>query len=382
MLHFREAGELSDGSESGNDASQDVVDQVYGSLNSDGAGSLPSSDGGAGGFGGGADAGGGSPFGGGAGGFGGGAGGGSPFGGAGGPSSLPETGEVAIGESGSYVIRDDEGSWYLSEDDVIGDDDTSLSNPNPDAGSAGSGGNPFGGNPFEYNPAEDMSDSGTPAGNTFPVGEVPEGLSNEELAVSSEVADGEGAPTEDSGSFGGNPMESNSSYQWDFDFAGSDSIVEGSPLGDFAGPELVDGTLVFDEIDFEIPLMDEEGNINPPVGMFIPNEDGGYDIAGIAAAGPVGLSEDGEFDAAFDDGVLKIGDFEISPQFNDSYGGPVLNSDGVLEIPGGMEYELFDAEGNFNLPGVGGPVFGEDNGLQFSDDFETDLSEVIANSDV
>ena len=67
-----------------------------------------------------------------------------------------------------------------------------FSNPDTSSIDSETEGNPFGGNPFEFNPTAEMPDSSNvPAESTFPVGEVPEGLSNEELAVSSQVAGSE-----------------------------------------------------------------------------------------------------------------------------------------------------------------------------------------------
>ncbi|MGF1479813.1 MAG: hypothetical protein ACFB4I_10010 [Cyanophyceae cyanobacterium] len=383
-------------------------------------GGNPFGGGGAGGFGGG-----GSPFGGGAGGFGGGnSGGGSPFGGgagggenpwagwdpltegnplvegdepnvsfpggdadsdAGGLGSLPDTGEVVVGDDESYIIRSEDGEWLLSDDAEPSDDDTSISNPDVPGVSEellSSGGNPFGGNPFEFDPTAALSDSsdipGTDsAAGIFPVGQVPEGLSNEELAVST------GTPVDDA------PAASDSPWVWDFGGDGS--------FGDGSVELNEDGQVVLPN-DVAIPLFNEEGELEPPVGgpvgsavvnnegvLEIPgginvpllNEEGEFELpVGVA---PV-LDEEGGFEppvggapALNDEGELEIPNVGNIPLFNEEGGfeppigggAPALNDEGELEFAGGFELPIFGEEGELELPvGPGAPVAGED-GIQF-----------------
>jgi len=345
--------------------------------------------------------------------------GGNPFGGA--SSGVPDEGSFAIGDAGEYVVRNENGEWFISDDDIASEEDTSLTNPEiPDVDAEASG-NPFGGSPFEFNPTADVPDTsdiavtdGTPATGTFLEGEVPEDLTDEELAVSSEVADSEEAPAEDSNSFGGNfmDMESNSNYVWNYDFPDSSSPNQDSPASDSNAPEFVDGNLVFEGLDFEIPLLDEEGNIDPSVDSVSLDSEGTQEIPeGIN----VPVNEDGELDlSAIDapvlneDGVLEIGDEIEIPLFNDGgeldidslvggpvsvgdglafgeddgLGGPNLNEAGVLEISENIEFSLFDEEGNLDLLGVGTPVLGDDNVLQVPGSFEIDLSEIVADDSV
>ena len=311
----------------------------------------------------------------------GGAGGENPFGG--GTSGVPDEGSFAIGDVSEYVVRDENDEWFISEDDVASEDDTSVTNPEiPGVDSED------GGNPFEFDPTADLSDSSDiPAGNTFLEGEVPEGLSNEELAVSSEVADSEDAPAEDSGSFGGNPMESDSNYSWDFDFASSGSLNQDSSSSDSGTPELADEELLFDEIDFEIPLANDRENMDTlgeaPVFNTENNE---IELPNGANITP--FNEDGEFDPLLNAPVLnedgiEIGDLEMSfPEFIEDYISSVFNSDGVLEVPGDIESEISEIENNFNLPGVGTPVLREDNVLEVPGGFEVDLSGIIGSDSV
>jgi hypothetical protein len=269
-------------------------------------------------FGGGA---GGSPFGGGGGGspFGGGgtAGGGSPFGGA--SSGVSDEGSFAIGDADEYVLRNENGEWFVSDDDVVSEEDTSLTNPDM----------------LDVDGISETDDA--PADGTFPVGQVPEGLSNEELAVSSEVADSEDAPAEDSGSSGGNPMESSSNYNWDFnwdsDFPGSGSPNQDAPASDSGAPELVDGNLAFEGLGLEIPLLDEEGNIDPPVGSVFPNGEG---IEGIPADFNVPVNEEGE-SLSFSQVVINGEEID----FDSLTGIPAdvaafLGEDNMLQLPGGV----------------------------------------------
>ena len=380
--------------------------------------------GGAGGFGGadGADSeGGGSPFGGGAGGFSGGAGGfgggaggadseggGSPFGsGAGGgnpfggaSSGLPEEGSFAIGDSDGYVVRDENGEWFFSEDDVASDDDTALSNPvipgvdggesagNPFGGGADgaagseSEGNPFGGNPFEFNPTADSSDSSdVPAGNTFPVGEVPEGLSNEELAVSSEVAEGEEISGGDSNPFADSGVEFE--YSWNFDSPDSGSFYEDSSSSDSDAPEVGNENPLFSETDFENPFAGDGENINPSEGAasaFNP-ETSQIELPNGATINP--FNSDGESDLSIDTPIvnedgLMVGELNIAfPEYIEEYFSSVFNLDEVQEFNSDGGFDFSDMEASSNLFGAGSPVLGEDKVLQLPGGFEFDLSGII-----
>ena len=414
----------------------------FGGTGNDGA--APSEDGessmmgasGVGGFGGGADAGGGNPFGGGAGGFGGGAdaGGGNPFGG--GLSGIADEGSFAIGDDDSgYIVRNESGEWFISDDDAVSEDDTSLTNPeipgvdsedggnpfgggaggfgggsnagggnpfgggadagggNPFGGGAGGfgggadagggnpfggdadagGGNPFGGSPFEFDPTADLSNSSDIlAGDTFLAGEVPEGLSDEELAVSSEVADSGEAPAED-----GSSVEFDYNYNWDFDFANSDSANQDSLASDRSVPELGDGTTnLIGEMDLENPLDEtsvfdpENSGIQLPNGATINpfNEDGESDLS-IAA--PV-MNEDG----------LMVGELDISfPEYVEDYFSSVFNLDEVQEFNSNDESVILNIQDDFNsLFGVDAPILSEDNVLQLSGGFEIDLSGIMSDS--
>jgi hypothetical protein len=310
-------------------------------------------------------------------------------GGAGGPSSLPETGEVAIGQPEDYVVRDGEGNWYTSEDDVVSDDDTSLSNPEiPGVDSAESAGNPFGGNPFEFDPTADLSDSSDlSAGNTFLEGEVPEGLSNEELAVSSGVTDAENAPAENGGSFGGNPMESNSNYNWDFDFADFGSLNQDSSSSDGGASGLTDEEPLLNETDFQNLQANDGENMDASVseGPVFNAETNELLLPNGVTVNP--SDENGELDISLDAPVFnedgsEAGNLQISfPDFVEDYYSSVFNSDDMQEVFSNSESEIFgQVEGNFDLPSVDTPVLGEDNVLQVPGGFEIDLSEIIGDS--
>jgi hypothetical protein len=309
-------------------------------------------------------------------------------GGAGGSSSLPETGEVAIGQSEDYVVRDSEGNWYTSEDDVVSENDTSLSNPEiPGVDGAESAGNPFGGNPFEFDPTADLSDSSDlSAGNTFLEGEVPEGLSDEELIASNEVADSENAPTEDTSSWGGNSMESNSNYNWDFDFAGFGSLNQDSSSSDDGASELPDEEPLLNESDFQNLQANDEENMDASVseGPVFNAETNELLLPNGVTVNP--SNENGELDIYLDAPVFnedgsEAGNLEISfPDFVEDYYSSVFNSNDLQEVFGSSESEIFEVENNSDRPGVDTPVLGEDNVLQVPGGFEIDLSEIIGDS--
>ena len=312
---------------------------------------------------------------GGAGGFGGSTGGGNPFGGE--SSGLPDEGAFAIGDDNGYVVRDENGQWFISEDDVASEDDTSLTNPEiPGADSEGSG-NPFGGNPDEFDPTADSPDSlGMPAGNTFPESEVPEGLSNE-------VVGGGAVPAEDSSSLEGSPIEFEYNHSWDFDFADSDSADLGSSLSDSDAPELEDGTPLLDETDFGSSPTGEENSDSSGETLYN-TETNEIELPNGASIKP--YNEAGEFDLSIDTPIvdengLEVGDLNISfPEYVEDYFGSVFNSDGISEGFGFSESELADIGDDFNQFGADTPVLGEDNVLQLPGGFEFDLSEIAGDS--
>ena len=330
--------------------------------------------GGAGGFGGGQQSGG-NPFSDGAGG----AGSGNPFSGGSSLGSLPETGEVAIGDSAGYVVRDDEGNWYTSEDDILSDDDTSLSNPEVFSNNgAESEGNPFGGSPFEYNPIEDLSNSSdAPAESVFPVGEVPEGLSDEELAASSQITDGENAPA----------MESNSNYNWDFDFAGFNNF--NSDSSDGSATESADEEPLLDGMDLDNSQAEDGENTDTFSGPVFNAETNELLLPNGVTVNP--SNENGELDISlnapvFNNEGIEAGNIKISfPEFVEDYYSSVFNSEDMMEVFSGGGSEMFsaqfsDIEGNPNIFGSDAPVLGEDNVLQVPGGFEIDLSEIIGES--
>lgn len=307
-----------------------------------------------------------------------GAGGGNPFGGS--SSGLPDEGAFAIGDDASgYVVRDENGEWFVSKDDAASEDDTSLTNLDISGVDFEDGGNPF-----EFDPTADLPDSSdVPAGNTFLEGEVPEGLSDEELAVSSEVAGSEEVPAEDSSSFEESPTEFE--YNWDFDFANSDSLYQDSATNDRGIPELEGETLLFDDMDSGEPLMSEE-NINPSVDeapVFNP-ENNQIELPNGATINP--FNEDGESDLSINTPILneegiKVGDLNIAfPEYIQDYFGSAFNIDDVQEFNSSGGSEIFDLEGYSDLFGVDAPVLGEDNVLQVAGGFEFDLSEIIGDS--
>ncbi|PSB11245.1 hypothetical protein C7B62_06160 [Pleurocapsa sp. CCALA 161] len=307
-----------------------------------------------------------------------GAGGGNPFGGS--SSGLPDEGAFAIGDDASgYVVRDENGEWFVSKDDAASEDDTSLTNLDI------SGVNfEDGGNSSEFDPTADLPDSSdVPAGNTFLEGEVPEGLSDEELAVSSELTGSEEVPAEDSGSFEESPTEFE--YNWDFDFANSDSLYQDSATNDRGIPELEGETLLSDDMDSGEPLMSEE-NINPSVDeapVFNP-ENNQIELPNGATINP--FNEDGESDLSINTPILneegiKVGDLNIAfPEYIQDYFGSAFNIDDVQEFNSSGGSEIFDLEGYSDLFGVDAPVLGEDNVLQVAGGFEFDLSEIIGDS--
>ena len=416
-----------------------------GTLSGDSAGGNAFADG-AGGFGGGADAGGGNPFGGGAGGFGGGnpfggnpfggdadAGGGNPFGG-GAPdsntnadydfSTFEQSGEGdlndLIGQSPFGVLLDlpgiegaedifgnvGDGGGFGGSSPFGGGADAGDGNPfgggaggfgggadagggNPFGGGAGGfgggsdagGGNPFGGSPFEFDPTADLSNSSDiPAEDTFLAGEVPEGLSDEELAVSSEVADSGEAPAED-----GSSVEFDYNYNWDFDFADSDSANQDSPASDSGVSEQEDETLLFDEMNFENPLVGEE-NTNPSIGEtpVFNTENNQIELPNGVTINP--FNESGESDLSIDAPIIdeegiEVGELNISfPEYIQDYYSSVFNIDEVQEFNSSGGFEISDIEESFGVFGADTPVLGEDNVLQLPGGFEFDLSGIIGDS--
>ena len=249
------------------------------------------------------------------------------------------------------------------------------------SGGDSAGGNPFGGSPFEYNPIEDSSNSSdAPAGSIFPVGEVPEGLSNEELAVSSQITNGENAPA----------MESNSSYNWDFDFAGFDNFNPDSDSSDGGASESAVEPLL-DEMDLENSQTNDAENTDTSIseGPVFNAETNELLLPNGVTVNPNG--ENGELDISlnapvFSEEGIEAGKIKISfPEFVEDYYSSVFNSEDMLEVFSGGGSEFFsaqfsDIESNPNLFGSDTPVLGEDNVLQVPGGFEIDLSGIIGES--
>ena len=374
---------------------------------SGGFGSSDSAGGGnpfSGGFGSSDSAGGGNPF---SGGFGSSdsAGGGNPFSGGFGSSDSAGGGNPfsGFGNLGMDNAEDNSSSEGFSESadnynydysEVEGQYDFGNFSDGGFGGSdSAGGGNPFGGNPFEFEPTADSADSSNlSAGNTFLEGEVPEGLSNEELAVSSGVADGEDAPAENSSSFEGNSMESDSNYNynWDFDFAGFDSLDRDSSSRDGGVSELANEELLFDEMDFPNLQANDRENTDASFseGPVFNTETNELLLPNGVQVNP--SNEDGELDILLDAPVFneegsEIGNLKISfPEFVEDYYSSVFNSDDMIEVFGSSESAIFsseisDIEGT-NLFGIDTPVLGEDNVLQVPGGFEIDLSGIMGDS--
>ena len=387
----------------------DGVEDIFGNIGG-GAGGENPFGGGAGGenpFGGGA--GGENPFGGGAGGenpFGGGAGGENPFGGGAG-------GENPFG--GGAGGENPFGGGAGGENPFGG----GAGGENPFGGGAG-GENPFGSNSLEYDSteylfdSEDMSDEENSNGNMSE--EVAseneaegEDMSGEETGcggISTEYAfdeaegedtsgeyafdeaDSEDASVEDGSFFGGEDMEYN--YSWDFEFADSDSLYPDSAIGDSEASETEGDNLLFEGMDFENPL-DEESYVDFSIGENPISDTENSDAESSELELPNGTTivpfdENGESDLSIDTPIvnedgLMIGELNISfPDYVEDYYSSVFNIDEIQEFNSNGGLEIFDLEDSSNSLGENTPVLREDNVLLLPGGFEIDLSGLIGDS--
>ena len=214
------------------------------------------------------------------------------------------------------MVRDENGEWFISDDDMKSEEDISLTNPevlNVDSEASD--------NPSEYNLPEDAPHSSNSLESLEINAEMPE----EMLDLSGETSEVEG--------------ESSSTYSWDFG-----TVEDAGYTGIEDVPVELDDNGQLEIPGFgEVNLFDEDGDTDPLIGNFM-NASGlgfGNENFNISES-----SEDGDWES----GVMAV-EFE----------------DGKLQIPGIGEIEILDGEGNyaFGVGNFGDPQLGEDGELQF-----------------